>query len=297
MKSNALRFPIFGWVGLAIMALAELALLLKMGWVATWFTPIMWSGYIVFMSGLLQKTSGRSWFTDSARELPLLALISTLVWLLFEAYNLHMVNWLYRGLPESSFWRDFGYFWSFATIMPGVFVTFKLVRALWPSTPSKPMNANSTAWTGPSWLWFILGLLMVVLPLLLPTEMAAYLFAFVWLGFILMLDPINEGLGLPSLRLQWRKRSLRETWQWLLAGLICGLLWETWNFQTYLAGGAHWVYTVPSALRFTGLHFGQMPVEGLLGFPPFALELRAFYLWLRQMLGGDSTLGPSLLDI
>jgi hypothetical protein len=36
-----------------------------------------------------------------------------------------------------------------------------------------------------------------------------------------------------------------------------------------------------------------MPVLGLLGFPPFALELFAAYVFLREVLGGDALWHPA----
>jgi hypothetical protein len=73
---------------------------------------------------------GQSWLTARRREFPLLVLLSVAVWLVFEGYNLHLVNWVYRGLPTRALVRDLGYFWSFATIMPGVFETADFVEAL-----------------------------------------------------------------------------------------------------------------------------------------------------------------------
>ena len=132
---------------------------------------------------------------------------------------------------------------------------------------------------------------MVTIPLALPVSTAAYLFGAVWIGFFLMLDPINEKLGLPSIRRQLRLGSRRWTWALLLGGLICGFIWEAWNQQSLAAGGAYWVYLIPDELRPFGLTYGQMPVLGLLGFPPFALELFAFYTIIRESLGGDRIFG------
>ena len=50
-----------------------------------------------------------------------------------------------------------------------------------------------------------------------------------------------------------------------LAGLVCGLLWETWNFRS----GAKWTYSIPFVGQF---RIFEMPVLGFLGFIPFALE-------------------------
>jgi hypothetical protein len=54
------------------------------------------------------------------------------------------------------------------------------------------------------------------------------------------------------------------------AGMICGLLWEFWNFWTK----SKWIYTVP----FVGdIKLFEMPILGFLGFAPFALECYVMY--------------------
>jgi len=56
----------------------------------------------------------------------------------------------------------------------------------------------------------------------------------------------------------------------LIAGLICGFLWEFWNFWAY----SKWVYTVPFFDRGKGF---EMPFLGFLGFPPFAVQAYVMY--------------------
>jgi hypothetical protein len=295
-KLPAARFPWYGWLGLAILGAAEVALLLGVRFAATWFTPIMWTGYILFADALSARLCGRSWISGGLRELPLLALLSVAVWLLFEVYNLKMRNWAYLGVPSNPLVRDVGYFWSFATIMPGVFLTADLVGTAlqhWlGSTGGHPRSHDF----GPQWAWFLLGTALVAIPVLVPADTGRYLFGAVWVGFILLLDPINERLGLTSLRKEFSHTSYRPALVYAIAGLVCGLIWEAWNYQAFLSGGAYWVYTFPQALRVTGLHYGQMPISGLLGFPPFALELRACYVLLRELLGGNRIYGESPLS-
>lgn len=278
------------WVGLMILVAGQAALRLGSNLVATWLTPIMWTGYILALDGVNHRLHGQSWLTTRRREFPLLALLSVGVWLMFEAYNLHLVNWLYRGLPPSDLVRDFGYLWSFATIMPGVFQTSDLVYGLLARAGLDARIPQPPA-LGPSWAWMAAGALMVAIPLLLPRLLAAHLFGAVWIGFFLLLDPLNARLGWPSIRRQLAEGRWQRAAGLLLGGFLCGLLWETWNQQAVRAGGAYWVYTVPTGLRIFGWHFGQMPVLGLLGFPPFALELYAFYQLLRGLLGGNRVFG------
>jgi hypothetical protein len=251
----------------------------------------MWTGLILLVDGIVYRLRGQSWLMTRRREFPLLILASVAVWLIFEAYNLHMRNWRYDGLPASALARDIGYFWSFATIIPGVFEIADLVLALIERAGKPGEKPRPISPTGPSWAWWLTGIAMVTIPLALPASTAAYLFGAVWIGFFLLLDPINEKLGLPSIRLQWRNGSRRQIWALLLGGLICGFIWEAWNQQAVAAGGAYWVYLFPEELRPFGLTYGQMPVLGLLGFPPFALELFAFYYIIRESLGGDRIFG------
>ncbi|MGO8942578.1 MAG: hypothetical protein ACLQJ7_02750, partial [Syntrophobacteraceae bacterium] len=109
---------------------------------------------------------------------------------------------------------------------------------------------------------FILtGLLFLLLPLVWPN----YFFPLVWLAFIFLLEPVNHKAGAPSLLRQWEKGSPGNFYLLLMAGAVCGLLWELWNFRA----GSKWVYTVPYA---GSLKIFEMPLLGFLGFPPFALE-------------------------
>ncbi len=278
----------FGVLGVGLIFGTQAMVALGHDLAAQWLTPIMWTGYILLCDALLLRWRGISWLTTRRREFPLLILLSVGVWLLFEAYNLHLQNWIYEGVPKSPLVRDFAYFWSFATIMPGIFLTAELVQL---GLERVRMPKIAIRNLGPDWLWFALGLAMVTIPLAVPPRYASFLFASVWIGFILLLDPINERFNRHSIRRQIREGSSTITLSLLAAGLLCGFLWEFWNYQALRASGAYWIYTIPAPLRILNLHFGQMPLLGLLGFPPFALELHAFYVFLRELLGGDRVFG------
>ena len=285
--SSKPRYPLHGWLGLLILAGGEAALLLGNSFAATWFTPIMWTGYILAIDGLVYRLQGSSWLTTRRREFPFLALFSVLVWLLFEAYNLRLQNWSYLGLPSNPAVRALGYFWSFATIMPAVFETGDLIAIPLRRSRSKRTTKPRALRTGPSWAWFVPGIALVTIPPLMPTDLARFLFGFVRIGFIFLLDPINQRLGAPSLRAQMKSGDTTLALSLLAAGMACGFIWETWNYQAVMAEGAYWIYTLPEPLRIFGWHFGKMPVLGLLGFPPFAIELHAFYTLIRESLDLD----------
>ena len=135
----------------------EILLLAGSRFAATWFTPIMWSGYIMAVDGLVFRLSGSSWLTRRRREFPLLVLLSVGIWLIFEAYNLRLQNWQYLGLPSLPFLRDLGYFWSFATIIPGVFESSDLAGILLRRRKAKQSHSNKPMQLGPYWLWVVGG--------------------------------------------------------------------------------------------------------------------------------------------
>jgi len=57
------------------------------------------------------------------------------------------------------------------------------------------------------------------------------------------------------------------------AALICGIVWETWNYYSY----AKWIYNVPWVYRF---HVWEMPVVGFAGYLPFGVECAAVAAWV-----------------
>ena len=121
------------------------------------------------------------------------------------------------------------------------------------------------------------GLLMLASPWLVSREAAQYLAAPVWLGFIFLLDPINARLGAESLREDIRAGRYDRLRNLLIGGLLCGALWEFWNYWA----GAKWHYTVP---MFEHTKIFEMPLPGYLGFPPFAVECFTMYVFVRALL-------------
>ena len=174
--------------------------------------------------------------------------------------------------------------------MPGVFESSDLFEILFNRRKARRSAASPRLRLGTHGLLLLGGTAMVIIPPLFPPQIAAFLFGFVWIGFIPLLDTLNDLLGAPSLRRQIEAGDFARLWALLAGGMACGFLWEAWNYQAFLADGAFWIYTVPQPLRIFGLHFGKMPLLGLLGFPPFAVELHAFYVFLQHALGVDKLL-------
>ncbi len=266
-------FPLFGWMGLAALVGAEWLMFRGVEPVATYFTPLAWTAYLLIANAAVYAITGRSRLTHAPRELAVMAALSVPLWLVFEGYNLRLANWSYTGLPENLVARYFGYAWSFATITPGILVTAELIESFgWWGAESRPIVFSRAAERG----MMAAGALMLVVPLVLPREIAAYLFAPVWLGFVLLLEPANrlhEQLSLLADLAEGRRGRLYSL---LASGWVCGWLWEFWNWWA----AARWVYVFP---MFQDWKVFAMPVPGYLGFLPFALECFTMYyfsLWL-----------------
>ena len=266
---------LYGWIGLAIIGISEFLLFSGVSWVRTYFTPLVWSGYILFMDSLVHRYRGTSWVLDRPRELLFLLPTSIGFWLIFEYYNLFLRNWHYVGLPEEVPLRLLGYAWAFATIWPAILITAEAVEG-W----KRISLAKVRPWkVRPMTLLFSLafGGFCLILPLITPSPVAHFLAAPVWLGFIFLLDPLNYWMARDSLLLDLEKGDPRRVYSLLLSGVACGFLWEFWNFWA----GARWHYTVPILGH---IKVFEMPVLGYLGFPPFALECFIMYSFLKNLL-------------
>jgi len=268
------RFPVHGWLGFVALAGAEWLLFRHVEPVATYFTPIAWSAYILIADAATFAITGRSRLNDAPLSLARMALLSIPLWLIFEAYNLRLENWEYVGVPLPWAAAMLGYGWSFATITPAIFETSDLVQALLPPLAGEPWKVSRGAENA----MIICGAACLIVPLVAPRAVAAHLFALVWVGFLLLLDPINRRLGLPSFLGDLSEGFRRRFYGFLTAGFICGWLWEFWNYWA----AAKWHYTFP---MFQNMKIFEMPVPGYLGFLPFALECFTMYVSAAWLLG------------
>ncbi len=290
--------PTYGWVGLAVILVTEILLFFRVEPIYTYATIILWYAYIAFIDAWTYRRSGRSLLhpshlrTPPGRNAMLVMLTGSVVWwLLFEFVNCYLENWHYIGLPDNII-RYPGYVLAFATIFPGILCTTEFLLTftlfhdrgivqsydVWSRLDvsvgvplvddgRQPILLSRRFLVGST----IAGALAVAIPQFLPWRGARwYLFAPVWVGYIYLLEPVLYANGAPSLFKAWERRRVRAIAAYLSAGVVCGLLWEFWN---YWAGGK-WLYTVP----FTEtVRYFEMPILGFLGFIPFAWECYAFF--------------------
>jgi hypothetical protein len=279
------RFPIYGLLGALVMAVSEAAMLAHIEPFYHWHTPIAWTGYILFVDAFVWKQRGTSWLRNSPAELLFVTCASVPLWVVFEAYNKYSLrNWYYVGVPENLALRYLGYVWAFATIWPAIFETADLVSCLRDRrAPIDRVDPPLPQAIGPfGWLCAAAGALMLILPILLRwSPIATYLAAPVWLGFILLLDPLNARAGSESILGDWRRGRGGRLVNLLVSGLICGFVWEFWNYWN----GTKWLYNVPI---LPNVKIFEMPILGFGGFPPFAVECFVMYVAVRRWLWRSS---------
>jgi hypothetical protein len=252
--------------------------------VATYFTPIAWSSYILIADAAVLALTNRSRLNDAPIVVARLALLSIPLWLIFEAYNLRLQNWTYVGVPRAWPAALLGYAWSFATITPAVFETSDLVQAVLPASLAatlaerEPTPESRMISRPAKFILMTSGVVCLLIPLCVPRHLASFLFALVWIGFLLLLDPLNHLLGLPSFLGDLAEGMRRRFYGFLLAGWTCGWLWEFWNYWA----AAKWLYIFP---MFQKWKIFEMPAPGFLGFLPFALDCFVMYVTAAWLLG------------
>ena len=188
----------------------------------------------------------------------------------FSSPEIHF--WYYINLPENRAIRFLEYARSFSTITPGILVTKDVLISfgMFKHTRCSQLRFSKKS------LSVIIGtsLLLSIYPLVFPNK---HLFPLVWCSFIFLVDPIVYLLKGRSILGDLREGKPGTLLQLLLAGLVCGLLWEFWNYWAV----AKWIYTVP---YFPQFKLSEMPVVGFLGFPLFAVECYVLYQLFKKLL-------------
>lgn len=250
------RFPWWGWLGLGLIAA---------GWVLAWTTAqrhtftLLWLGYILLMNALVYRRSGYSLLTHRTRWFLTLFPVSAVFWWLFEHLNQLVRNWYYSGVQAAS---DWDYFIQaslpFSTVLPAAAATWSSLRQLRRlDTLALPAVRGSAGLA-----WFAAGAGAFSLAVLGIWPQALY--PMVWLGPLLLLCGLQQLLLGETLLAPLARGDWRPLLQPAAAGLICGFLWELWNYGSL----AKWHYSIPYAQRF---HLFEMPLAGYGGYLPFGV--------------------------
>ena len=163
---------------------------------------------------------------------------------------------------------------AFATVFMGIFQTYDALTAagLWKRWKRKPRHYSPRL----TYVLQAVGLLTGGLALLYPY----YLAPLVWGSFTLIVDPWNYRRGARSLLRDLENGDYGLLARLLLAGLVCGVVWESLNFLA----PQKWIYTVRGLESFKVF---EMPLLGFLGFPALALDTMAAFALLASFFLGN----------
>jgi hypothetical protein len=257
-------FPVHGIIGILLLAFSEILLVKKVEPFYGWFYCFAWWSYIFVVDGIIYWSKGNSLIVNRRKEFLLMIPWSVLIWLIFEAANLSLENWYYINLPHSFIERWLGYAIAYGTVLPGLFETTELLESL---GLFRGLRTRQITFTKRTHVLFVLfGFFSILFSVLIPR----FFFPLIWLGFIFLFDPVNYRWGGRSLLRDLEEGNPGNICLLLIAGLICGLFWEFWNFWAL----SKWIYTVPYFEEVKGF---EMPFPGFLGFPPFTLEAYVMY--------------------
>ncbi|HEY5132174.1 MAG TPA: hypothetical protein VII85_00655 [Candidatus Krumholzibacteriaceae bacterium] len=268
-KHKGRLLPLHAFIGIAGLLAAELLLFAGNAWVRTYFTPLVWTGYILLVDGLLAARGASSPLTARRVEFVLLAAISIVTWYVFEGVNLLLRNWSYAHLPDGAAARWLGYAWSYATISPAILITAALVESLIGDRfrNRRAFVIGRKAETA----FFFAGFFLFVIVLVFPSPSLAPL---PWISVLLWFEGMNDRLRVGSFARLFRDGDYALFVSLLISGAVCGILWESWNYWAL----TKWHYNVP---YLSGVKLFEMPVLGYLGFPAFALECWLMYRFIR----------------
>ena len=93
----------------------------------------------------------------------------------------------------------------------------------------------------------------------------SYLFPLVWVAPLLLITSLQMITGEETIFSRITQGDWRSLWLAALAALVCGVMWEMWNYKSL----AHWEYAIPFVHRF---QIFEMPLLGYAGYLPFGLE-------------------------
>jgi hypothetical protein len=266
LRKPVLPFPWWGWAGAGLGAAS---------WILAWsrfpglggfqshaFTPL-WIGFILVVNAFTARRTGRCLLLSRTRPFLLLFPVSAGFWWSFEYLNRFVGNWRYVGGV------DFGaveYFLfatlPFSTVLPAVLSTRELLlscpridrafREWEPLSPARPEAIGLAAL-----LLSCAGLFAVGIA----PDVA---FPLVWVAPPTLLISLAALRGEPHTLSGIASGDWRTAASSVLAALLCGVFWETWNFGSY----AKWVYAVPYV---DALHVFEMPLLGYAGYLPFGV--------------------------
>jgi len=274
------RFPFWGWLGVCLTAGAWLLAWTRWEWFEPWqkftFSPL-WFGYILVVNGIDVRRSGSSLMTEKPLRFVILFLASALFWWYFEYLNRFVQNWIYSGIGDLSA-SEYLIFASlpFSTVLPAVMSTSRLLRSF-PALGSGLQDFPPLRFADER--SFAVGMLLLALAGLFAVGVwPNLLFPLLWLAPLLLIVALRRMAGAATVFSPMARGDWRRICRLALAGLVCGVFWEMWNYGSL----ARWEYLIPYVGRF---RIFEMPLLGYAGYIPFGLECAVL---ADPILGGKS---------
>ncbi|MEF3280099.1 MAG: hypothetical protein K6357_03945 [Elusimicrobiota bacterium] len=244
-----------------------------------------WYSYIFFIDGTIYSLKDNSLIISRTKEFIYMLFVSTGLWFSFEIFNIFLKNWKYVMLPWDTKTRNIGYILSYATVLPAIFETTEFMETIGIFKKIKT-KINIKFDNKIRQVCFYGGILLTILTLVFPK----LLFPFIWISLLFIFEPLNYKIGTRSIIKELSGGNISKILSILLAGLLCGFIWELWNFKA----GAKWIYTLP---YLNSPRLFEMPIAGYLGFPFFALECYSIYNFLSYFKKGISWEEDALIEL
>ena len=266
-SNTVCRFPLWGWLGVAVMLL---------GWILAWnrfefvapvqrFTYIpQWMGLIVALNALVYRRTGRSPITHETKGYLTLFPVSAAFWWFFEYLNRYEWNWFYVNVGDMS---PLMYITmatiSFSTVLPGIMIVAELLatfRIFSDDAFANMLRVNVRSWSVVALLAIgsAIGLVGIVL-------LPEFTYPFLWISPFMVVVLVKLAFGSPCALDDVADGNWSRVVRFAVASLLCGFIWEMWNFNSF----TKWIYAVPYVQRF---HYFEMPLLGLFGYIPFGIE-------------------------
>ena len=274
-------YPLWGYFGAFIMAV---------GWILAWnrfvfvapvqrYTYIpLWLGLIVAMNGLVYKRSGRSPLTHETGRYLALFPVSAAFWWFFEYLNRYVWNWFYVNVLDVS---PLTYIVtatvSFSTVLPGIMVVAEWLgtfRFFSDDAFANMMRVNVRSW--PVVVLLAVGSAIGLVGIVFVPE---FTYPFLWISPFMVVTLLKLAFRSPCALDDVATGNWSRIVRFAVASLLCGLVWEMWNFNSF----TKWIYAVPYVQRF---HYFEMPLLGLFGYIPFGIECLVITdAWMKRREG------------
>jgi len=273
------KFPFWGYIGLLINLSSWILMWGKFNFIMPVYKFLfffLWLGYIIFINAITFKRNNYCLITNNPLLFILLFIFSAIFWWIFEYLNRFVQNWHYIGIESfSKTTYILTSSLSFSTVLPAVISTFKLLESF-PIfnklfTDVYSVNIKYRYTLSVILLIFSCIILFFLYPL------SNYLFPFLWIIPITIVC---------SLQILFNERTIFYeikfgNWYIIillaLGALICGFLWELWNYYSILK----WEYTIPFLNKYK---IFEMPLLGYLGYLPFGIECGIAWIFIEKLL-------------